>query len=358
MILHHEHNGVVALPKVCGPLGIGAAIAVQPGTVVDDEVMDMAKLVLAAHVHGASKRIRSEALGTTSKAYTQATTRLTCGLRVADQHLRWKLEADVVAALPTHALLAYYDADMYDETPVPIVLREWFCAQLLPQVLQGESAHRGTICVHSGGSSSRTLDSKMPRKLSQPEGDCVMCVMVAGSPSIVRFQSLGALTVFERTTAQLQKEALLRCSGVSPTTQRFRSRTRTPSTDRAGSNIACETSICVGRGSSCELLHGMCEVHMVATMYSRVFADFGDHITGMLHFALSLRTGTATRRYRHCLRLCLGSNLVVRRGTPPREATQYQASVLKLFLSRGKHANVRRMSLAFLPRGDLAPRPG
>ena len=82
------------------------------------------------------------------------------------------------------------------------------------------------------------------------------------------------------------------------------------------------------------------------------FSLMEDHITGMVRCALSLRVGAAMNVFRRCMRDEIADRLDIKFGRCPPDAVAHKKAVLRLFVSHGRKAMMRRLLLVLCPNGD------
>ena len=99
-------------------------------------------------------------------------------------------------------------------------------------------------------------------------------------------------------------------------------------------------------------MHLLCDVHLLALVFDKTLIALDDEVSGAIRVAKALRTGLAKTKFRQCLREEIASRLEILQGTPPLDAVAYKKKVLRLFISRGAGAPMRRALLSLCPNGD------
>ena len=162
------------------------------------------------------------------------------------------------------------------------------------------------------------------------------------------------LAVVERTTARCMLSVLLHQMCISPACQRYKCRLRLPNTDDAASNNLCESSVAaVAKHGQWKMMHDLCEVHIVASVYKAMYQLLHVEFQGVLHFALSTKHGAAMNVFRKALRLEIRSRGVrICQGASPTRCKTYSENMVRIFCSSGGHLFSRKMLLLLLPNGD------
>jgi len=144
----------------------------------------------------------------------------------------------------------------------------------------------------------------------------------------------------------------MQASPVGRVANLFKENLRAVCTDAAASNLACEREVAADRGPQWSTLHTLCDVHVTSRCYSKTFSLMEDHITGMVRCALSLRVGAAMNVFRRCMRDEIADRLDIKFGRCPPDAVAHKKAVLRLFVSHGRKAMMRRLLLVLCPNGD------
>ena len=174
-------------------------------------------------------------------------------------------------------------------------------------------------------------------------------------PNLVFFTGSCAthLQVLGAATGEVMKEALDVNAVSAPAAEGFIRKVRFVTVDQAGSNAVAERRIMSSR-PGWEHVQFPCCVHILAACHSKSFALAEELIQGMIHFSLSLRTGTLMSKFRRSLLTILDTadNYDFIPGDPPVEHTHYKEFMVKLFAGTGGQKAVRRDLLLRYPNGN------
>ncbi len=173
------------------------------------------------------------------------------------------------------------------------------------------------------------------------------------------FSTPNLLMAVEGTTGHCMMEQQCRVFGVTPAQRSFLYKTRIACTDAGSDNAPCERAYAhTVFGSADLLLHFFCQVHKLATTTGKVFAlaELDRTIRGMVYVALSLRYLGAMVRFRTALRKEIRSRFRLLRGQPSRDAQQYKANILNMFVSHASSTLTKRLLLVLFPNGDWRSR--
>ena len=284
-------------------------------------------------------------------------------LCLMEQMRSHQLELRLVSSLPRAALVHYIEAVQYDETPLRTrIVGDGALAKAKGRPPSAALAVQAllplvdnTLVLREGQSKSLQVSaSGAPQKIVQTRGDVGMVIRLGERLVTLSIRPHFPLAVVEDTSATCLRQLQLSLSRVGRAARAFQQVTRAATTDAFSGNKLAEASIGVeralaGQNSS---LHVLCDVHGTAGVYDKTFAPLDPFITGVIRTALSLRTGAAMARFRHCLRLEIASRLEVFEGACPREAVDYKERVVKMFVSHGSKVTTRRALLALCPNGD------
>eukprot|EP00971_Amphidinium_carterae_P137021 2715264-Amphidinium_carterae.1 len=110
-------------------------------------------------------------------------------------------------------------------------------------------------------------------------------------------------------------------SGVTHFSQHFNFKVRATCLDRGPGNHRAEEFQLQSRGNDWLNFGLPCVMHLVANVCKRSFQPLvPEHVSGILHLALSLRVAGALELFRRCLKETIESRLVIMKGNPPLEA--------------------------------------
>lgn len=281
-------------------------------------------------------------------------------LMCATRQLRF--EAALLKALPRCSLLHYVEAVQYDETELTTrMIGDPIRAQRRQPAgsvgLQGVVAGVGGVGVASSPAAFLSMRcvsaSQAPQRVMQTQAETAWVLQLGEEYVTITFKAPCPLSVLERTSASCIMEQQVGISKASRASAAFRQATRAATTDGHAANIATEAAIPALRyGGAHPGLHLLCDVHCTALVYERALAPVDKEVSGAIHIAKALRTGSAMSRFRDCLRDEIDSRLVVLHGTPPRAAVEYKKKVLRLFVANGAKVATRRALLALWPNGE------
>ena len=282
--------------------------------------------------------------------------------------LWWCLEKYIVYNVAESALLLYGSKARYDETPMSLRTFGFSSKQhAMPQLCQDalqdyrdsiakhESSHSLSMTLWAPGLCEKAETSSDHAKIIQVENTNVLLLELSAEHYVGIVAEFGNhLAVVERTTARCMLSVLLHQMCISPACQRYKCRLRLPNTDDAASNNLCESSVAaVAKHGQWKMMHDLCEVHIVASVYKAMYQLLHVEFQGVLHFALSTKHGAAMNVFRKALRLEIRSRGVrICQGASPTRCKTYSENMVRIFCSSGGHLLSRKMLLLLLPNGD------
>ena len=161
------------------------------------------------------------------------------------------------------------------------------------------------------------------------------------------------LQILERNTGEVLRHSLVQNLGVSFWANSFQHKARIVCVDKAGANAKAERGLVADRSPAWSSGVLPCEVHITSTIFKKTYPVYmPEHVSGLLHTALSLRSGPSLGLFRRCLAKTIERQLVIMHGSPPREATQHKQTCMEIFMSDCSSSLVQRVLLANLPNGD------
>lgn len=345
-----------ALSSACKLLLSGAELT------LDTEVQGLSSKLLAAEGQNlTSKVVLADSLNIDRNKVTRTLPVLGAVLFHGDRAKRAKLEENVVLNSPVGSLLLYIDFAAYDETPLPVTMKH---ASKAAAPAQGdiatdrlEGAYPLAVRGASGGAQldTKLRSSRGAQKVLQTVQESGMLLKCGDTYISIVSNTACPLLVLASCTGPALKESQLRLSGMSLASVRFGFRMRAVCTDRNASNLMAERGIARDRGQE-PALHTHCEIHKVASVYTRTFSFLEGNVRGMIHAALSLRQGDSMSRFRQCLKEEIASRFEVLTGKPPREALEHKRRVLQLFVAHGTELATRQVLLVLCPNGDWRAR--
>lgn len=355
---------------VCGlspPSPVAAALSAAydlldraPDLAFDGDVLAVGKAVMAEGTLAlSSKQTLANSIGVDRAKLTTALPLLASALYQAERIKRARLEEAAVMRTASLGLLLYAEFAAYDETPLPVRMRQESGAPppssgLLASSDSVTAAQQQLPLCSLGGA------SQMLQKLHNKQGVQKVVQVVQQAGLLVKAGDLLVsiisdtvcpLSVVESGSAANLKACQVRLSGATLAAKSFDQAMRLVCTDSLAANLAAERSLAEDRGFG-GTLHKVCDIHKTATSYSRTFSLLESNVSGMIHCALSLREGAAMSRFRGCLRDEVASRFEVKVGAPSREAVAHKKAVLQTFVSHGTCLATRRILLVLCPNGD------
>eukprot|EP00971_Amphidinium_carterae_P348668 6490620-Amphidinium_carterae.1 len=346
-------GGFNAAPILASALQSAVHMATLQST---DEDYDKLQRHFLFTVDGAvvkSLTVLAASLQIPQRTLQQKLQRLVCAQLVESKTSRVLLEQLLFKRLVPNALLAYFDYQCYDETP----MRASMTLRSRP-VTEGFVAGSADI----GGSSPMCMDApwKDPGimcKFLQCQEKFAMVVQLQSSVLTILGEIPVPLQVLERTTGECIMKALVRNSSVSSFSSFFKTRVRGSCSDKASANARAEELLMAERRQKWHGHRFVCEVHVCSTcMKKSVHEVLPSQISGLLHLALSLRDASALSTFKRALRQVIKSRLQILRGSPPAKATQFKKLAMETFLSEASSSLVQQVMLERLPNGDWSNR--
>lgn len=348
-----------ALPSALErPLWLARELSRSGKEALDPEAMKIGEYFLMQAVAAlSSKRIVSDTLGLDERKIDRVRIRLASAVLHADRAQRRALEDAIVRRVPADGCHLYVDFAAYDETPLPVQLRD------------GEFALRRAAKSHTsgdarmpqqdprmanfiGGAPLRLTTSATSQKVLQHMQIGGMLLELGGRFVMLKVPTVGGLAVMERGTTAVLATCQQALSTATRAANAFKQQVRASCTDAGSSNLTCERMVTSSRGEKCTSLHTLCEVHRASLAHGKSLVLLDANIRGMIKCALSLRAGAALNTFRSCLAQEVASRLQILHGRPPPEAMAHKRAVLQLFVSHGRNLPVKRMLLALCPNGD------
>ena len=329
--------------------------AKQPGAILDAGLIEIAGIYCDSRkFYLTSSKARCSQLKMSGSSLNLRLARLANAQCLQQRFDRQLMEQRLAQLFPKQSLLCYIDSAAYDETPMLTTVRGDCISGVdmqrphvqgpIPKVLQ--FVRQLESQVKSEAMVAKLLQTKQTSGMLIKLGDSSFAALIG--------ETICPLQVMERTTAEVLRECLLRNSGASPWANNFLFKARAVCTDKAGSNVRAERSIASGRGSSWATLLTPCDVHATSAVHKHGFHNLlPQHVSGMIHCALSLRHGAAMTVFRTCLREVVRARLKIMKGGRLLEsALAYKNHIFQLFPGGGANALVKKVLLAGLPNGD------
>ena len=302
--------------------------------------------------HHASTIVKAAQLGVPKNALHTKLMQLAAAHVASYKVDRVLLEQLVSRSLLPGQLVCYIDYITYDETPLKTTVIDPADSDLLS--LQATTPEQGVpdVSVQYPLVASMTVsNSSASNKLLQCRQHFCM---------LVKLEKLGFVKLYGDTPCHLQcmeknnnvvlQECLGRIGGSSTYADKFRTKTRMCTVDKAGYNLLAEKKIVTQRSRWSSLVQA-CEVHGVARTFKRCYDGLmAEHVTGCLQVALAMRSSMAT--FRRCLQMEIRSKLKIYYGVCAQDAQDYREQCLSTFLTAGSRLLWRRLMLSALPNGD------
>jgi hypothetical protein len=274
----------------------------------------------------------------------------------------WALQGFVYEFVPRSSRLLFVESMRYDETPMKVKISG--ASSVVAGLPHGSStAHtRSVQCLRPHAASmvawapnvcEKASTSGSSSKIFQSESSVGMLFEYGSQFFTIVCHSICHLQVLERNTSACMQEALIRQSVAAPVADSFGARLRIATTDKARANILCERSyIASPTHSDWTHVHHPCDIHIVATIFGRVFGFCDDDIAGMIRHGLSLNIAAQMNCFRKALRAEIHHRGVrVIRGSPPLAVRRYRDFMVQLF-GRGRSTLTNDYLKALLPNGN------
>lgn len=359
-LLKRPISGLSPPSPLTGVLDACVQLRKLPKEAIDEPVrLAVVSLLEPGPLPTASKKVRAESLGLTTARLDVVLPMVGASIVVSDRGQRGDLEKAIARSRPASDLLLYADFCAYDETPLPIIVRDdspagAHSSPTQPQQQEGRARGADTFCNFGHGSVLTPMlsSSSSAQKVLQTVQGGGLLIKLGDRHVVLLSSTVCNLTVMSSGTAAITKEAQLQVSGVSRASTKFAQCMRIACTDRASANILAERELVLERGSSWSTLHTFCDIHRTASAHDKSFSLMPESVSGMIHCALAMRSGAALCRFRFCMRQEVESRFKVKHGRPSEAAKAYKVGVLRLFVSHGSRLGVRRLLLALCPNGD------
>ena len=253
------------------------------------------------------------------------------------------------------SLLQYLECEMCDETPA-FVGRQDLNSDMPKNSLQAicdeappmDAGNRWHPHVAAEKSCSR------PQLTKILQSNSVYSMLVRGQDNmfyIVSGETLNSLDHVERTTAECLHGAYLRRAALSESADAFEDKVLLMAMDGASSNHRWLRCAMLQRPGWHAIVF-VCEDHTIFNIASRVGMSNDIDITGQIHWALAFNHPMGRRYCKQLLRTILDEWLVIRRGSPPREAKDHLRSLLRLSLVAETYRYEKMFHMMCLPNGD------
>ena len=295
------------------------------------------------------------------KAIESSLCTLASSLLHLDKMERYLIEKSL--AQQPDLLLAYFDINKYDETPMRVSQHQNLQA-LASETLATTTSGQGGAAVPRLRPLSQhsvfDVKTATPAKLFATTQDFGYLLrlppevqeVVGRQHLLLRGSSLTNLQLLEGATGLHLKQALLENNGVSAFSATFPVKTRITTTDMAGANQVADQLLMMDRDDSWGHFHNYCTVHVISRSISRSLEFFEDDVSGMINCSLALSIGSSMERFRKSLASVVAQKLVVLPGTSSVKAAQHRDYVLDLFCNTGSKVALKQYLLKKLPNGN------
>ena len=280
--------------------------------------------------------------------YTNLLANVIC---TCDHDARGLVETLLVGGLAAEDLLMVIDFSTSDETPMPMNIDSNAETQAQASVDSAETS----IILHQQGLPGVRMQTKAKATCKVLQSAATWAFLVRHGDTLVSLKGSSQtwLQFLDRTTGECLLEAERRRSPLTLNSERFIDKLRLTTLDKASSNERCERAWLRQLDSSWQRIGLGCEVHQIATCHSKVFDLTSSEITGQIHFAISLNSGTGVTRFsKHLLAVVKQRLRIIRGQGPSEEAQRYRRNLLRLCLAQGGRLLQRRLSALTLPNGD------
>lgn len=250
--------------------------------------------------------------------------------------------------------LLWVEYDRYDETPMVVK-----CKSIVPSMRPSEECgsmfpwwDSGALAEQAAAVAVASEDKGCCKLLQYESSWCATFRSPSGSVFSISAETVQCLTALEKNDSACMFQRTVSLPRVRPPVP-FRRQVRAATSDDAAANSAFERRLVSSYGGGFSSLHFKCRVHKVAAVSSRTFRYMDDHVSGLVHMALSLKDGgrgAAFRRVMSCvLMVCI--NIVVG-AQPSVEALAFRKAALDLFLSGGPRHQMKAYMLRRCFSGD------
>ena len=329
------------------------AFAVSPKCRVDDKAANVAIRLCTIDLANAARHpdIIQKDFKVSRKTYSRQRAVLAQLCFDLDVASRLTFDKQLITA-PNIRALHLFEIDLYDETPMPITLRdkiESSCdAQVLADLVRGmwSKWSEGTFNFRESG----------PAKLFQVESQwsALFAIEMHGAQHIGFFvgRGLSNLQCFDRVTGATTRQGVRQIWSTNGFSHRYEQRCRASCTDRGGSNGACERGIRQQDRPDWQHMHLDCHAHLVALVFGRAFKHYEYMITGMIRVALATEIAGTMSHFRRCLKTQIRSMIRFVVGDPDPEDTAHMRRVLAMYARTGEYLVERLVVLRMLPNGN------
>eukprot|EP00971_Amphidinium_carterae_P341797 6480794-Amphidinium_carterae.1 len=349
------HGGFNAAPILSSALQIAVQKATSESVDEDYDKLQCHYLLTADGAIVASLTVLAASLKIPQRTLQKKLQRLVCAQLVLGKTCRVLLEQLLFQRLAPNALLAYFDYQAYDETPMKASMT--VRSNPISEDFAADSADFGLTGLSAMCLDAPWKDPGIRCKFLQCQEKFAMVVQPQLSVLTIIGEMPVPLQVLERTTGECIMKALVRNSSVSSFSSFFKTKVRGSCSDKASANARAEELLMAGRTEKWYGHRFVCDVHVCSTcMKKSVHEVLPSQVSGLLHLALSLRDASALSTFKRALRQVITSRLQILRGSPPATATHFKKLAMETFLTESSSSLVQQVMLERLPNGDWSNR--
>lgn len=358
------------VPKVVNPMAKyikGAIVRLKRSQLDIDKNSSMAKVVnksfnILQHRPVVSVAAEEQQLNVDRKLIRASLCKAAEIAIAIDRLSRASIEKALVVA-PSITCLHYVEPECYDETPMPLKLRDMYLDSDFAVLLDFLQVLAPSWVVDGG-----ILPDRLPKMLSSARTEAATSKLLqvdsrwaalvevtwhgARKLMIIHPQSINNLVVLDRVTGEATRAALQQQWGVSLAAEQFGQRTGVCTTDKGSANQKCERGVRAQDRFGWGHMHLYCEVHISHVIHRSTFNYFAKDISGMIRLALSLKIAGQLGSYSKVLRGTIMSRIVIRFGPQPADAIAYRARALRMLCSAGRSLISKFVALNKFPNGD------
>eukprot|EP00971_Amphidinium_carterae_P190590 3782324-Amphidinium_carterae.2 len=306
-----------------------------------------------APFHCASLATRAKQLEIPEKTLHSKVIRLASAQLCCSRVMRHILEERMAAACPHIELLGCVEFHGYDETPMrSTVMDKKHVPDMVGPGVHDDSDHASQVALLERLAGSLKQQAVVCKILQDQQW--FGFVMKRGDSYIkIVGEQATPLQVLEQNTAETISQALLQQSNSGKRCSSYKFKTLLTASDKASSNLKAEKEMVKVRGLGWSHLSFDCEIHDNSRVFNASLEPvFGEHISGIINTALSLRHSGMLASFRAALREEIKTTLVIKRGCCSPDAQRYKNLVLDVFTPGSGKSISQLMLLSVLPNGD------
>ena len=201
-----------------------------------------------------------------------------------DRYARLEFDRSVSHS-PRTRLCHVFEVDSYDETPMPMRLRELVASSQQAGSSDSSGPVLPTVEFHA---------EQGPSKLFQVESwwGALHCVELHGASRyfITTHPTQGFIQVMDRVTGETTRQCLRLHWSSNLLVNQYEQRGRAAVSDQGKANPAAERGIRVEDRPDWQHCYFKCHAHLCSGVFNSTFSAFGFLITGMIQIAISLES--------------------------------------------------------------------